>query len=273
MTKKTKIPQNEWDAVLALFKSYKKLILSITLVGFFLSILYVMFWYKPIYKAIVLVQIGKLNGKLIEETKILHIKLNTQYTSMHDVFPKVSRIKLYDSTMGLLRIDAIGYSSQTLDNYLQDIVRQLSHEHNSTYTKYITNTIATFNHFNTLIETQKKDIIHLKKEVKKDEDYLRQAKAIDQILINMYTLKLLRDDSALQRTEKNLTSSNGSMIVYRNRLLSTVTYNTHLYNKVKILPDLVNTQKEVIIAVGVVGGLLFSLLLAFFLSFITTKKD
>ena len=267
------LPKNEIDALWILVKKYKKSILLFTIIGFLLSFLYTQIWYKPVYKAIALVQIGKLNNVLIEPTKILNIKLNTQYSNMHTQYPKLIRVKVYDAVMGLIRLDAAGHSKESLEGYLKGIVNAISKEHTPIYTKYIDNTIQTFNHHNELVENYKKEILHLKEDIVEDENYLKHPLPNDQIAINTYTFKLLRDDAALDRAEKGLTKSNKSMISYRTRLLATKTYNTHLYHTVKLQTDLVNSRKSVILSVGVIAGFLFGLLFAFFLSLLAKKRD
>jgi hypothetical protein len=267
------IPKNEIDALWAIFKQYKKLIITITFISFLLSILYVTVWYKPIYKAIALMQIGKLNGILIEQTKVLNIKLGTKYSNIHNKYPKIVKIKLYDNTMGIIRVDANGYSEKTLNTYLKNIIKEISQEHNISYSKYLNNTIKTFTHFSTLVEDYKKDIEVLKRNIQEDEQRLKQLQVNEQVLINMYTLKLLRDDTVLNRTEKKLIVANASMIAYRNRFLPTKTYNTHLFDKVQLQSILVSTDKSVIVIAGVIAGLLFSFLIAFLLSFLSNRRD
>jgi len=273
MNQTNTLPKNEIDALWILVKKYKKIIFLFTIIGFILSFLYTQIWYKPVYKSIALVQIGKSNGVLMEPTNILSIKLNTQYSNIHTQYPKLVKVKIYDAIMGLIRLDAIGYSKESLEIYLKNIVDKLAQEHKPIYSKYINNTIQTFNHYSELVENHKKDIIHLEEDILEDENYLKHPLPDNQTAINAYTFKLLRDDTALNRAEKNLTRTNRAMISYRTRLLATKTYNTHLYNSVKLLPDLINSRKSIILFVGTISGLLFGFIFAFFLSILAKKRD
>lgn len=270
--KQEHISKNEIDVLWVLLKEYKKLIAGMALLGLLLSVVYTLTLYKPIYKSLALMQIGKLNGVLIEPTKQMNIKLSTQYSDMHGAFPKITRVKLYDATTGLIKLEAVGYSEVSLEDYLKGIIEKVSKEHSVTHKKYVDNRIQTFTHFSDMVEGYKEDIKGLKVDIKADNKKLKSFTNNDQTMINMYTLKLLRDDTILHETEKKLIAANSSMIAHRSMLLANKTFNTKLLDKIKLLSTLVNAKKSVIITSGLLGGLLFGILIAFFFSIVNKRK-
>lgn len=270
------IPENELNVLWRIIKTYRKLIILITLLGFILSGLYALFIHKPIYEARVLMQVGKLNTALVEPIKELNLKLGSKYLidPISDKnMPKLVKIKLFSYANGIIRLTAKGYNKEKIKTYLENIIHDISLEHYSTIEKYS-------NDYNKSLQTAMQNIVltqqellSLKEDIKSNEKMLKEGNFPDQNSANLRMIKIINDGVKLEHLTTQLAKYKASVRKYKTVLRADRTFQTHMIDQVIIVSNAINASKRLIITITTVAGFLFSILLAYILSLIAKKRD
>ena len=273
MITKNSIPQNEIDPILKTINEYKVLIFIITLLGLGLAALSLFNVAKPTHEATILIQIGKKNNKFIEPIEALEIKLLDKYQiSTNKAMPRISRIKVYNKSLGILRLNALAHDPKLLPMYLKNQVSLIFEEHNLSVIPYMKEvhdklTLALNNDKETRITLNE-----IKKTIKKNTLILDNLTNNEQALINLHMIRRLNNYMFRENTYDRLVSYNSLIRKYETMLLDTRTFDSYIINEVRIYPPRVEESKSIILASGLVSGFLLSLLLVFFLSFWSKRK-
>jgi len=273
MITKNSIPQNEIDPILKTINEYKVLIFIITLLGLGLAALSLFNVAKPTYEATILIQIGKKNNKFVEPIEALEIKLLDKYQiSTNKAMPRISRIRVYNKSLGILRLHALAHDPKLLPTYLKNQVSLIFEEHNLSVIPYMKEvhdklTLALNNDKETRITLNE-----IKKTIKKNTLILDKLTNTEQALINLHMIRMLNDNMFRENTYDRLVSYNRLIRKYEKMLLDTRTFDSYIINEVNIYPPTVAESKSIILAAGLVSGFLLSLLLVFFLSFWSKRK-
>ena len=276
MSEKYILPSNEINEIWDIFKKYRVFIIFITLVSFVLAITYAFWINKPIYRASVLVQIGKKNARLIAPAKEINTKLIQKYeiyTNPDKNLPKISSLDVVKTSNGILRFTALGYEKNKLKDYLTESVGDLIIDQNMSMSDYIEeNNESLYKAKSFLMQTNKR-LVTLRQTIIENENKISKLSNDDQALINLYMIKSLKDDRLLERTYKRRVAYTNAVKKYKRILLKTITYETHIIDTVTVESKSITPNKSMIIILGVISGLLFSLLLSFFLSIFNFKRD
>ena len=270
------IPENELNHLWRTIKTYPKMIILLTLLAFVLSSIYAFYIHKPVYEARVLMQEGKLNTALVEPIKQLNLKLSSKYLidPISDKnMPKLDKIKLFSYANGIIRLTAKGYNKEKIQTYLENIIHEISLEHYATIEKYS-------NDYNKSLQTAiqnvaqtEQELAALKKEIKNNENLLKEGNFPDQNSANLRMIKIINDGVKLEHLTTQLTKYKVAVRNYQTVLRADRTFQTHMINQVIIAPHAINASKRLIITIATVAGLLFGILLAYMLSLIANKRD
>ena len=276
MNEEKKLSKNEIDTLWNVFVEHRFLIAIMTFLSVVLSIIYAIWIYKPVYSATALVQIGKENKELIMPTEKVEAKLLEKYEiyiNPNKSLPKISAIKVLKRSKGIIRFTAQGEHKEKLKKYLKEQINVLSLEHNISLDEFVKenseNLTKSINNIKqTRIELQK-----IQTDVDISDKKISTFTNENQALINMYMIKMLKDDMSLERKHKRLITYNKEVSKYKKYLLKTKTFSTHIIDKVVMQQKSVTPSKGMIIIIGLISGLMFSLLIAFFLSFLATRRE
>ena len=275
MNKENSLPKNEIDVILQLFKHYKKMILGITFLFTLCAALYAITIHKPIYRAIALIQIGKKNNILVDTSKIFQLKFINQYKVNNvppEPLPRISKVKIIDDRIGIIRLYAQSYNLENLEGYLKKVVKNITNEHNETIQEYI----KEYNNSLTLAQTNltqnKITLAHIQENIKENEKKIKALTNDDQALINMYLFKMLRDDMSIEPLSRKITTYTNQVRTYTRLLSKKKTFGTHMINQVITFQKPITISKTMLVFIGSVIGLIFSLLLAFFLGFLKERQ-
>ena len=276
MSEKNILPSNEINEIWDILKKYRSLIIFTTLVSLVLAISYAFWVYKPIYRASVLVQIGKKNARLIAPAKEINTKLIQKYeiyTNPDKNLPKISALDVVKTSNGILRFTALGYEKNKLKDYLTQRVEDLVIDQNMSMYDYIEENNESLYKAKSFLTQTNKRLVTLRQTIKENENKIVKLSNDDQSLINLYMIKSLRDDVLLERTYKRRTAYTNAVKKYKRILLKTITFKTHIIDTVIVESKSVTPNKSMIIILGVISGLFLSLLLSFFLSIFNFKRD
>jgi len=276
MTKEKLIPHNEINELWKIIKQYHLMIISVTLISFMLAIFYAFVMQVPIYKAKVLIQIGKKDTKLIETANELKVKLlekHEVHSNPNKTLPKILKVAVYKRASGIIKLESLGHDKEVLKNYLKQMIFNISVDHNLSLDDYINENNESLILAEENLEKTRATLKKIKLKIKSNEKILDEINIDNQISINMYLIKLLRNDINQERIVKRLYKFAREVKKYQKILLDTRTFETHIIDDVIIHPKPITPSKTVILSVGLVSGLLLSILLAFFFEFIANRRE
>ncbi len=91
-------------------------------------------------------------------------------------------------------------------------------------------------------------------------------------LKNTLLIKLIRDEGITTEVRRTYSNWAAKIRATKVRLKDTATFNSEIINKGNIQNKIIASSKATIISVGLVSGLILSILLAFFLSFLSGRR-
>lgn len=276
MQDKVVIPSNEWDEIVSIYKKYKKFVWAGVVLGTVMTLLYVSLIFKPVYLATNLIQIGKKNTIFIEPLATVTAKLEAEYKisdSITGFLPRMSKIKTIDRGQGIIRLYAQGDDKKTLRELLTKMADKVVSENNvilenykSTYAKHLENATK-------ITDKTKAKLKAIQIKLDKGSKTLDNLVKTDQAGINFHMLKMLRNDIVYVRASKELADETARIKSYNTVLMETRTYPTKQLGKIDMHDKPVTSSRVFIISVGIVGSLIFSLLLAFLFDLVTKRRD
>ena len=276
MNKEKKLPKNEIDTLWNVFVEYHFLIAIMTFLSVILSVIYAVWIYKPVYSATALVQIGKENKGLIMPAEEVESKLLEKYEiyiNPNKSLPKISAIKILKRSKGIIRFTAQGEHQEKLKKYLKEQINVLSLEHNISLDEFVKENSENLTKSINSVKQTRAEFQKIKTDVDISDKKISTFTNENQALINMYMIKMLRDDMSLERNYKRLITYNKEVSKYKKHLLKTRTFSTHIIDNVVMQQKSVTPSKGIIVVIGLISGLFFSLLIAFFLSFLATRRE
>ncbi|CAA6812557.1 MAG: Unknown protein [uncultured Sulfurovum sp.] len=268
------IERNEIDKLFTLIKTYKTLVIILTIMGTILSIIYASVVHKPIYSALVLIQVGKENRSLIEPIKPLELKLINKYNvnATNKALPRVYKIKIRDKKNGIIRLQAKGYDKEELSAFLEEKVSEIVTEHNTQLDNFIKTKNEKIDLSNDMLQKVDDEIREIKLSHKSHDKALSTLDNNQQALINMNLLQMIRGDGILERAYNRRDVYIREINTAKRQILKKYTYETQMIDNVKVEDKPVTLSKFMIMVLGIVGFFILSTLLALFISFLPEKK-
>lgn len=278
MIQQKAIPRSELDEILMVFKHYRFLILSLTLAIFVLSIFYAFFINKPIYTASAVIQIGQTNTRLVEVGNTLIEKLISKheiYTNPERILPKISKVHQQKNSKDTIVLTALAHNKNELSNYLSKEILQIKEEHDLLVSDYKKMQKEILSIEERMLEDQSLYRWKLKNGIKDNEDQLDSLRknSLSLSLQNTLLIRIIQEDAMLLRTHKEYIKRTKYITNVKKSLGENRTFNTHMMNKINVDINPLTPSKSIILTVGLVSGLILSILISFFLEFIANRKE
>jgi len=277
----TNIPKSEIDELIATIREYKVFIALVTLLIFSISIFYAFFTdQKTIYRGVTLFQIGKKNTHLVEGTDIVKKKIEAEYNlstpfNTNHSLPRLVVVQSYSENKGIIKLKADAYTIEDLNITLTKVFESIEAEHHILIDDYN----KTQNIHKTRLENNIKNknilIKQLKVSIKNSEKKLQTLEGDPNSIPfqNTLMIKIIKDDASIVRAKDDKDIYAKSLRGVKTTLKGNRTFHTHiLIDKVAVGVLSAAPKKSIILAMGLVGGLVFSILLAFFLSFLRKES-
>lgn len=275
MNKEENLPKNEIDTLWNVFVEYRFLIAVITFLSVVLSIIYAVWIYKPVYSASALIQVGKEKARLILPAKEVETKLLEKYEiyiNPDKLLPKIVNIKVMKTSKGIILFTAQGHNKEKLKIYLEEQIKFLTIEHNISLSEFVKENRENLTKSVNNVKQTRTEVQKIKFDIGISEKRISTFTNENQTLINMSMIKMLRDDRSLERARKRLTTYNREVSKYKKNLRKTSTFSTHIIDSVVMQQKSVTPSKGMLIIIGLISGLFSSILIAFFLSFLVTRR-
>jgi len=259
----------------SILKRRKKLIGAVTGLLTVLAIVYAFFIAKPVYAVKGIMEIARIDKKPVRDINNLKQRLKTLYDMDRKggkiEFPIVSKINIPKTTTNLLEITTQGYSNDTAQQKLKEIISYATIRQNEQIKNYISiqkqklqlnqNEIKK----NTLLEEEiKQDMINYKNK-------LQNISKEDAALAGIYSIEIGKKQSELNTlSDRKYYISN-----QKNDLelsISPAKIEMAQSIKTEISDHPIKPKKKLIVIVAFITGLMLSVFLAFFLEFIGGMK-
>ena len=259
----------------SILKRRKKLIGAVTGLLTVLAIVYAFFIAKPVYAVKGIMEIARIDKKPVRDINNLKQRLKTLYDMDRKggkiEFPIVSKINIPKATTNLLEITTQGYSNDTAQQKLKEIISYATIRQNEQIKNYISiqkqklqlnqNEIKK----NTLLEEEiKQDMINYKNK-------LQNISKEDAALAGIYSIEIGKKQSELNTlSDRKYYISN-----QKNDLelsISPAKIEMAQSIKTEISDHPIKPKKKLIVIVAFITGLMLSVFLAFFLEFIGGMK-
>lgn len=240
MEKEIRTIQEDEIDLKELFKTLWQKRVFIVVFTFIITVLGVVFAFTktPIYEAKVVIEIGKINNSMIENTQNLIKKLKILYKDKDsEQVTKVTKINDIKKTNDLLEISVQSNSNESALEKLKEIISSIKKEHSEKiklHKNYILKNIENLEKQKTLLESTK-------------DDFEEKNKIKFELLSKIDNLKLEIADE---------------------KILETKILGKFITSKYPIKP-----KKKLIVVVSFVTGFILSIFLVFFIQFIKSFKE
>jgi len=265
-----KIPKNEIDELLNTIIYYKKLIISVIIIFVSLAYIYAFFIQKTVYNANVLIQIAQNNTHIIENEESLVQILITKYqvdNHRDKPMPFITKVIKPKYSKGVIRIYADGYDKNSISELLNQKVQELNREHNLSVEAYIKDQKEIISNVMSNIEDMKNQKDNLMSQNSEMQNQLDKSSNC------AYAVSILRNDNIIIELNKNILNQKNFLVALKTTLQPHRTFNTKIKGEIYLNPKTITPSKKLIIILGLVSGLLFSILLSFFLQFLRDRRD
>lgn len=264
------IAKNEIDDILNTIVHYKMLIIGTIIVFVSVAYLYAFFIQKAIYKADILIKIAQNNTHIIENEESLAQILLTKYqvdNSKNKPMPFISNVVKPKYSKGVIRIYADGYDKTSLDKLLKEKFMELTVEHNLSVQTYIKDQKK-------IISNTQENIYDLERQ---RDNFLSQNKVmesqLDKSLNCAYAISILRNDNAILELNSIILKQKNFLVALNTTIKDNRTFSTKIKGEMHLNPETITPSKKLIVILGLVSGLLFSILLSLFLQFLRDRRE
>jgi capsular polysaccharide biosynthesis protein len=259
----------------SVLKRRKKLIGIVTGLLTILAIIYAFFVAKPIYEITGIMEVARIDKKPVQDINNLKQRLKTLYDvdrkGKKIEFPIVSKINIPKTTTNLLKITTQGYSNDTAEQKLKEVISYITLHQNEQIKNYISMQKQKLQ----LNQNEIKKSTLLEEEIKQDminyKNQLQNISKEDAALAGIYSIEIGKKQSELN----SLSDRKYKITNRQNDLelsISPMKIEMAQSIKTEISDHSVKPKKKLIVVVAFITGLMLSIFLAFFLEFISGMK-
>lgn len=261
-------------------KRRKKIISLITLLLTSLAIIYV--WTtKPVYEVKAMIEIGKLESgtkdeKLLDNLGDIKQKLEYIYgvkSKKKRVYPKVKSISLNKQAKSIFTITVEGYSNDEAIELIKKLVKNIEKEYQDKIDTYIKTKKKLIALTIENIKTTKQNLIKIEKTLDNYSQKIMNITAKDAALAGIYTIQISQN----QKQAQSLLSKiyNLKIDIYNQELSITPLRlkPTQIVGQIEVQENPIKPKKLLIVIVAFITSLIFSIFLAFFLTFLSGLKN
>jgi len=263
--------QDDIAELVGTLRSYKTMILAITLISLILSLLYTAIWYKDIYRTGVSIQLAQRGQVTIEPIDMYVQRLRT-------LFPKISNIQITDEKKGIIRLVILDNKKDNLTNFLDKTVQEIFNLDNAIEHNVSENIRGYQNYthfFQDYIDRHLDSKVKLEAAVQKIILSSIEEVNMDKNISNENLLSTMQDINKYLKFElyqKHIKSLSGYIRWAKKKISPKFTFETHIFENKKEDVIQITPSKSIIVTAATVSGLLFAVLLSLLLSFLSNRK-
>jgi len=262
-------------------KKRKKLIIFVTGMITLLAILYAFVLAKPLYEVKAMIEIGKIDAGTKDEMPLddlQDVKQKLEYlygvsTKKRRELPRVKAISIPRKSNSFFYVTVESRDNSSAISYINTITKKLEHD----YAQKINAHIDTQKE---LLKLTQHDITVAQKNLSNSEkllkDYAQKILDIthkDAALAGLFSMQISDVQSRVQKLQSYISELKEKEYELKLSLTPLKIKNTTLIGEIEVSENPVQPQKPLIVIVAFITGLMFSLFLVFFLSFIQGFKE
>jgi capsular polysaccharide biosynthesis protein len=262
-------------------KSKKKLIYLVTGAITLLGVLYAFVLTKPVYEVKAMIEVGKTNAGTKDESPLDNIEyIKQKLTYVYGInskkrrdFPRVKSINVPKKSKSIFSIVVEGRDNDSSIQYINTVVQKLE----SSYALKVKTYTDTQKE---LISLTKKDIFTSQKNLNDIESTLKDynVKMLnitekDAALAGLYTIQISQNQSRLQDLQTRISGLKTKAFNLTLSIAPLRITETHIIGDVEVLEKPIKPKKALIVIVAFITGLMLSIFLVFFLSFLGSLKE
>jgi len=262
-------------------KERKRLIYVLTIAITVLAIFYAYILAKPVYQVQAMIEVGKIEAGTKNEAPIANIndikqKLEYQYgvySKKGQNFPRLKSIALTKKSKNIFSIVVEGRDNDSAKEYINNLVEKLE----ATYAKKVEMYISTQQ---SLISLSQEDIVvtentldSIRTSLKNYNEKILNITQKDAALAGLYAIQIGQNQTQLQELQLRISKLKTNVFNFKLSITPLRITETHIVGEVEVLDKPLKPKKALIVIVAFITGLMLSIFLAFFLSFIRGLKE
>jgi len=268
--KRDKLPADTERPDISTIASWRpKLILGITAVITLGAIIYAFFIATPIYEAQAMVQLGKINGGPVEPYDTVRTKLifshQMETPGLKKTYPYLSSATIVGERKDVLLIRAMGHNNRETVSLLQSEIDKLIKRQRGDVKKAKKAYKSTMEKSKEQLKIIELSIKRAQKNITAISQKIQKLSKEDIAALGTYLLELQKLHSNIEQYE----SRRSTLLwqIEKSRLMLIDTLPPTIVDKIITYKNPIKPRKAVIVTVGFITGILFSLLLVLFLDF------
>jgi len=266
--------------IFQVLKQRKKIISLITLLFILLSGLYVL-TVNPVYQVQAMIEVGKFNAGTKDETfldDIVNIKQKLEYiygvkSKQVVKLPKLKAIGVNKRATSIFSVIVEGYSNKEAVAYIEDIVKKVEEEYEEQINTFVNTQKELISLTQEDIKVAKENLVNVQKTLENYSQRIMNLTAEDAALAGIYTIQISQNQTRAQGLQSRISALKAKIYNLELTVTPLRIKNTHIVGKVEVLDKPVRPKKVLIVIVAFITGLMFSIFLVFFLSFIQKIKE
>jgi len=267
--------------LLQTIKKRKKLIYAITGAITLLAILYAFMFAKPVYEVRAMIEIGKMNAGTKNETPLDNIedvkqKLGYLYgvnSKKKRVYPRVKSITVSKKSNSIFTIIVEGHTNAESLARIDAVVEKLEKSYALKVKTYIDTQKELILLTQKDIEITEKNLENVKKTLTDYNEKVLHITQKDAALAGLYTIQISQNQTRLQGLQSRISGLKTKEFNLKLSIAPLRITQTHIIGNVEMLDKPVKPKKALMVIVAFITGLMFSIFLVFFLSFLRGLKE
>ncbi len=259
----------------------KKLIYAITILATLLAIVYAYMFAKPVYQVQAMVEIGKIDAGTKDESTlddIIDLKQKLEYlygtkSKKKRSYPKVKSISVAKNSNSIFSIAVEGRSNEEAVKLIDTIVKKVETDYADKVNTYIKTKKELIALTQSDIHDTGKNLENVQQSLKDYNQRIMSLSAQDAALAGIYTIQISQNQERAQALQSRISALKAKEYDIKLAISPLRVKPTHIVGEVEVLERPIKPKKLLIVIVAFITSLMFSVFLAFFLSFLSGLRD
>lgn len=260
----------------SILKRRKIMILVMTTFFTILAIVYSLFIAKPVYAVKSMIEVGQINNKPIDNIHNIQQKLSYEYkvnaTGVKRGLPLVKSISTTKKSNNILSIVIHGNNNKEAVKYIETVIKKIETDYKEKTDAYTDNQELLIKLVQNNIKENRVNLLHMKKELDDYNQKIISLKSEDAALAGIYALRIGQKQTQLQDLKKYISELKTNEQELKLSITPLMMKPTQIVGEIETIEKPVKPKKKRIVIVAFITGLMFSVFLAFFLTFIQAAK-
>ena len=259
----------------------KKLIYAITILVTLLAIVYAYMFAKPVYQVQAMVEIGKIDAGTKDESTlddIIDLKQKLEYlygtkSKKQRSYPKVKSISVAKKSKSIFSIAVEGRSNEEAITLIDTIIKKVETDYANKVNTYIETQKELISLTQSDINDTRENLENIQQSLKDYNQKIMSLSTQDAALAGIYTIQISQNQGRAQALQSRISALKAKEYDMKLSVSPLRIKPTHIVGEVEVLERPIKPKKVLIVIVSFITALMFSIFLAFFLSFLSGLRD